>query len=256
MKHKNLIVLGASSDIGKSLLQKASKDSSLSILAVSRSESLHKLEASSRINFLSGYDLTSENCLAQLSSKAKELFEGPITVVHCVGDFWHHKPLVDTKFSEIASMLTSHVLTLFGIAKYLTPVLIENGGGQLIAFSCNSVIYNYPDMAPFTASKAAIESFTKSYANEYAGYGISACAVALPTIRTPKVLLEKVDGDHKNYVTPEDLASFILDELLTMPQIVNGNVVKLFKHSSTFYNKSYYDRNPRGRSSLDSISVK
>jgi NAD(P)-dependent dehydrogenase (short-subunit alcohol dehydrogenase family) len=101
---------------------------------------------------------------------------------------------------------------------------------------------------PFTASKAAVESFVKSFANEHAEFGISACALALPTIRTAKVLKEKLTGDHKNYITPEELADYILDHVLIQPHEVNGNVFKVFKHSRTFYHKSYYQRNPRRKS--------
>jgi NAD(P)-dependent dehydrogenase (short-subunit alcohol dehydrogenase family) len=144
----------------------------------------------------------------------------------------------------MVAMLQSQVVTLYGVARFLTPVMKDNGGGRLVAFSCNSVAYNYPDMSPFTASKAAIECFVKCYANEHSHFGISACFLALPTIRTPKVLKEKAKGDHKNYIKPADLADYILNCVLTQPHEVNGNVIKVFKYSHTFYHSSYYERNP------------
>ena len=242
---QNLVVLGANSDIGSELVRRAASQTGMQILAVSRSPVPAGMVDPPNIARLTGLDLTKENHLSVLRAKVSGRFRHPFTVVHSVGNFWIHKPLIETGMSEIREMIESQFLTLFGVARVLTPIMIKNRGGRLVAFSCNSVGYNYPDMSPFTASKAAIESFVKCYANEHAEFGISACALALPTIRTPKVLKEKLSGDHKNYIKPEDLADFILNHIMTQPHEVNGNIVKMFKHSRTFYHESYYARNPR-----------
>jgi len=89
-----------------------------------------------------------------------------------------------------------------------------------------------------------VETLIKCVAHEYAEHGISATALALPTIRTAKVLVEKPQGDHENYISVEDLARIVFD-VLKLPPTVNGNVVKVYKHSKTFYHSSYFDRNPR-----------
>jgi NAD(P)-dependent dehydrogenase (short-subunit alcohol dehydrogenase family) len=197
------------------------------------------------VKWLSGIDLTVEASLEGLAKAVSEEFSEPFSVIHCVGNFWVHRPLVETSFSEIVAMVNSHVVTLFGAARYLTPLMIKSGGGRIVAFSCNSVVYSYPDMSPFTASKAALESFIRCHANEYAEFGITSCALALPTIRTAAVLDEKPTGDHKNYITPDELANTIVSDVLAQSHIISGNVIKLFKHSPTFYNSSYYQRNPR-----------
>ena|SRR5664280_2509088 len=243
LSSRNLVILGANSDIGKKLVAQASTARGNRVLAVSRSAARRNLPKG--VVAMGGVDLTNADDLRRLAQKTASLFQEPFAIVHCVGNFWIHKPFTQTPYAEIRQMVESQFLTLCGVARFLTPVLKNNGGGRIIAFSCNSVGYNYPDMSPFTASKAAIESFVKCYANEHAEFGISACALALPTIRTAKVLKEKPRGDHKNYIKPEDLADYILNHILTQPHEVNGNVVKLFKYSRTFYHKSYYQRNPR-----------
>jgi len=243
-----ILILGASSDIGQAIMQGLAKLQGVSVLAVARRENF-AVPSVENFATLGGIDLTETPSLTRLSESAKDFFEDrPFSMIHCVGDFWIHKPLVATPISEISRMLNSHVFTLMAAAHALTPIMIENGGGRLIAFSCNSVGYNYPDMSPFTASKAAVESFVKCFSNEYAEFGISATALALSTIRTPKVEIEKATGDLGNYVTPVELADYIIGTLLTQPKEVTGNVVKLFRYSRTFYHSSYYDRNPRRQS--------
>ncbi len=241
----NIVLLGASSEIGSAILQRAARCADAQILAVSRRRSPEPASTAPNVERLTEIDLTQESCLDELSRVVSRKFTGPFSVIHCVGDFWIHRPLIETPFEDFQRMLTSHILTLFGVARWLTPLMIANQGGRLVAFSCNSVGYSYPDMSPFTASKAAVESFVRCYANEHAEFGISACALALPTIRTVTVLKEKPMGDHANYITPEHLADVIVGQILTQSDAVNGNIIKLFKHSKSFYHSSYYDRNPR-----------
>lgn len=245
----NIVLLGAGSDIGGEIVRKAATNKGTVLLAVSRTpQAVQNFGA--QVESMSGIDLLDEDALTRLATAVENKFPGPFSIIHSVGNFWIHKPLAETPLSEIRAMIESQLLTLFGVARVLAPLMQKRKGGCLVAFSCNSVGYSYPDMSPFTASKAAIESFIKCFANEHAEFGISAHALALPTIRTPKVLVEKPTGDHANYIAPSDLAEFILEQILTMPPEVNGNVIKVFKHSPTFYHSSYYDRNPRQKCTI------
>ena len=189
-------------------------------------------------------DLTQESDLGIIRSHAKKFFDQPFTTIHSVGDFWNHKPLVDTPLLEARKMIESHYFTLYGLAQAILPVQKELGGGRLIAFSCNSVGYNYPDMAAFTSAKAALECLIKCIANEYSQYGIVANAIALSTILTPKVEKAKKKKYFKDYLTVEELVEIILDNIAGLSSFVNGNVIKLLKYSEYFYNEGYYQRNP------------
>jgi NAD(P)-dependent dehydrogenase (short-subunit alcohol dehydrogenase family) len=241
----NILILGAGSEIGAALALCAKERADHRLLLTSRSRvDRRSPPESARLRHVRGIDLTSEVDLLRLRAEAEEFFDGPFSMVHSVGDFWCHKPLIQTAFSEIRSMCESHYLTLCGAAYALLPVMIERSGGRMVAFSCNSVAYNYPDMAPFTSVKAAVETFIKCVAHEYAEHGITATALALPTIRTAKVLVEKPQGDHESYISVEDLSRIVLD-VLELPPTVNGNVVKIYKHSRTFYYSGYFERNPR-----------
>lgn len=242
----NLLVTGATSALAKSLIGFAANRNNYRVLAVSRSDTpIEVPEGLIDFQRVSGIDLSNERGLELLATNVREFFSGQFDAIHFAGDFWRHKPLISTDFHEIISMINSHYITLCGVAKAITPIMMKNRKGRLIAFSCNSVGYSYPDMSPFTAAKAAVESFIKCYSNEYAPHGISATVIALPTMKTDEILLEKPDGDHKNYITPETLSSFILEHALLQPAIATGNVMRLINPSPTFYGQGYFERNPR-----------
>lgn len=253
---QNLVILGASSDIGIELTRKAVERANYKLLLVTRRSrvemkksldqaGMQMLPINDHSQYLHNIDLTKEKDLLKLRKVTEEFFTTPFSVVHSVGEFWYHKPLVKTAFSEIRSMYESHYLTFAGAAFALVPVLAKKGGGRIVAFSCNSVLYNYPDMSPFTSAKAAIESFIKCLAHEYAEQHVATTALALPTILTKKVLEGKLLKNHKDYITPEELANIVFNNVLCLPHTVSGNVQKVFKYNRTYYHSGYFSRNPR-----------
>lgn len=243
---RRVLITGATSDLAKALIELTADRAEWELLLVSRSSGgLPVTDSRARIERIDGVDLADPRQQDVVRRAMEGFFSGPFSVVHYAGDFWHHKPLVETPPDEIQRMITSHYLTLCYVARAAAPVMKSHRAGRLVAFSCNSVGYSYPDMAPFTAAKAAVESFIRCFANEHAEYGLAATALALPTIRSAKVVASKSAGAHGDYITPKELAHVVADEILPAHPYVTGNVVRLVRYSDTFYNCGYFDRNPR-----------
>jgi NAD(P)-dependent dehydrogenase (short-subunit alcohol dehydrogenase family) len=241
----NLVILGGNSDIGKALLVEARRRN-YRVLVTTRGPA-HSDTMPAIMSHVGQCDLLDEAAVGRLRQTAANLFPGPFAVVHSVGDFWHHRPLDETDIAIARGHMESHYLTLYHALHALLPLMVERGGGRVLAFSCNSVGYNYPEMAPFTAAKAAVETLIKCVANEYSVHSIQANAVALPTIRTAKVVDAKTLAEETDYVSPEELARLVLGDMLQLSPYVNGNAIKVFKPNSAFFRTSYFDRNPSGR---------
>ena len=168
----NFVVTGASSDIG-GILVRTIIDQGGRVLATGyRNTPKEGMGDGVGYHFMQGMNLLDVTCLEQLREQVRSRFSERFALVHCAGDFWRHKPLVHTQLTEISSMVNSHYVTLANTTQILLPMMIKAGGGAIVAFSCNSVGYSYPDMSPFTASKAAVEAFMKCMANEYSQYEI------------------------------------------------------------------------------------
>lgn len=236
----NYVITGANSEIGIALTHHLQKKGH-KVLLISRSPLT--LDPKENLSWIDGIDLTSEDKLKQAAQKVAQSYQEPFNLIHSVGDFWAHKSITNTRFEEARSLILSHYLTLFGVAKYLIPIMRQNGGGRIIAFSCNSVKYNYPDMAAFTSSKAAVECLIKCIANEQSQYGITANAFALPSIATEHVKATKPKEYWGQYVTLDELTDCIEATIENLSSLVNGTVINLFKYSWSFYHSSYYNRN-------------
>ena len=237
-----VLVTGASSDIGTALCRRLERRQA-KVIGTYRS---NRPCLDSVVFPGQGIDLSLETGLDVLLGFVEEQFRGPFAVVHCVGDFWEHAPL-DRCSPEVARrMITSHYLTLYGVLHRLLPVMAKVGGGRIIALSCTSTGFYYPEMAAFTPAKSAIEALVRCVANEWLPYGVSANAVALSTIGTAKVKKSpsKPLSEEETYVTPEELAVFLEELLFLSSPHFSGNVVRPLKYSHTFYNRGYFERNP------------
>lgn len=241
MKINNFIITGANSDIGKAIIASLSSKNDNKILAVSRSMNI--CQSNRNVEFLENVDLNSEKDLIVFSEKVKSTFTDKFVFIHSVGNFWNHKTLTNTEYNEATNMMDSHYNTLYGCIKYLVPVFKQLNGGRIIAFSCNSVGFNYPEMAAFTSAKAAVETLIKCTANENSKYGIVANAIALSTIKTEKVVNSKLKKYHSQYITEEELLE-VVDNLINSSPLINGNIIKILKYSEYFYDEGYFQRNP------------
>ena len=157
---------------------------------------------------------------------------GYIYLIHCAGDFWYHKSIINTDIEETKNMIQSHYLSLFNVIKTMIPIMMRAGGGKILTFSCNSVSYLYPEMAAFTSAKAAIECLVKCTANENSKYSIVANCLALSTTLTEKVKLSKDQKYHSDYITINELVD-VIKETLNLSPLINGNILKVLKYRAS-----------------------
>ena len=241
---KNIILTGVSSHLGQALLKEITTKYNYKIITTSRSlDDLTFNIDSSRHLHLNGIDLTKGTCLSKLKKAASSFLKDKFDIIHSVGNFWYHVPFSDYPIEQAKVMMESHYLTLYGVCYEMLPLLIENGGGHIIAFSCNSVRYNYPNMAAFTSAKAAVETLIKCLANEYSKYNIVANVMALASLQTDTVKKSKPYGDFDNFMSLKKVAKTVLEINNEEVNYLNGNVINLFKYSDSFYNVGYLERN-------------
>lgn len=242
-----VLLTGASSEIGQVLAQRFAQRRNLKLLATSFSRPCPP-ELSSREHtlVLDGVDLTCRADIESLALAVDKFFDGPFGIVHSVGTFWEHKAIPLCSLEEARDLMSTHYLTLYGVLNSLLPIMSARGGGRIVAFSCTSVGSHYPEMAAFTSVKAAVECLIRCTANEWSEHRIAANAIALSTISTPKVMQLKPLASEENYVSREEVGALVEDVLFSSSPFLSGNIIRPLKHSHTFYNRAYFERNPRG----------
>jgi NAD(P)-dependent dehydrogenase (short-subunit alcohol dehydrogenase family) len=241
-KSKQIIITGISSELGTVLARAFGKRKGIHIIGTMRRAKKKTDRFPRSVVVIDGCDLTQPSCCKQVAEEASDRFKGPFGFIHSVGDFWNHDSFLDVGPEKASSMFASHVTTFYNVLQSIIPVMQSHKGGCCIAFSCNSVRYNYPKMASFTASKGAVESLVRSLAHEFSGDGLRFNSLVLASLRTQKVRDSKPHGDFAHFIPPKDLVPVIEFLLSKESYLVNGNAINLFRHSEQFYKTGYFAR--------------
>lgn len=239
---KQIIITGISSELGGVLARQLAEDKSVRIIGTMRRASKANDKFPSNVQVIDGCDLTKPACCQRLADAAKKRFKGPFGFIHSVGDFWDHVPFLDFDSEKAGHMFSSHITTFYNVLQSLVPVMRSHKGGSCIAFSCNSVRYNYPWMASFTASKSAVDSLIRSLTNEFSGEGLRFNSLVLASVKTKKVHDSKPHGDFAHFIPPKDIVPVIQFLLSKDSYLVNGNSINLFRHSEEYYRTGYFQR--------------
>lgn len=188
-------------------------------------------------------DLLKETDLERLASSIEKIFTEPFTIINCSGNYQDgQEPFLETSTDKANYIMQANYTTVYNAIHSVLPIMIKNGGGNIIAFSCHSVRFNYPWMLPFSAAKGALEALISGISNEFARENIVANAFSLSTVDTEHERQIKPFGDHKNWLRPQKIATIIEDLVKSNSYYLNGNIIKLFKYSDSFFHQSYFER--------------
>lgn len=240
-KKQLFLITGASSCLGKSMVDFLVKDKDVSVFSTTR-EPTQISESANRHNHLhlAGIDLLNLSDLTTLTQQVDRWANGPFTVVHCVGCFPTYKEIHQIDLSEVQQVYEANVFTLYAMVAKLIPLMKVRAGGHFIAFSSHTVHEAYPLMAAFTSAKVAVENLIKSIANEYSRDKIFSTALAIATLDTPKEREMRPMANHSDWLKPIQVCRLV--QTLAKEPIMNGNTIHLFNYSDTFFHQSYYDR--------------
>ena len=230
---KQILLTGLSSELGNVVATELAKDASARVVGTMRRRREAQDSFAENIAVIDDCDLTERDCCCRLAKAVDEAFDGPFGFIHSVGDFWDHPAFLDFGPDEAAQMFSSHVTTFYNVLQAIVPVMEAKGGGSVVAFSCNSVRYSYPNMAAFTAAKSAVDSLVRSLANEFSGKRIRFNSLVLASLKTAKVQRSKPHGDFAHFIPPADIVPTIRFLMSDEAYLVNGNTISMFITASS-----------------------
>ncbi|MGX1274704.1 SDR family NAD(P)-dependent oxidoreductase [Streptomyces phaeoluteigriseus] len=97
-------------------------------------------------------------------------------------------PTTEQDIASYDASFAVNVRAPFLLTALLAPKMAANGGGSIVNVSSTAAGLGMPGMAVYGASKAAIESLTRTWAAEFAQSNVRVNAVAPGPMRTSKVV--------------------------------------------------------------------
>lgn len=132
-------------------------------------------------------DLTDEADRQRLVDEAIEEFGSVDILVNNAGTVGEGGTLDATPLEEWRSLFELNLFAVVDLVKRVVPHMQEKGRGRIINVSSENGTQPYPDMISYSASKGALDNFSKSLSKQYAQDGILVNTVSPAFIQTPLV---------------------------------------------------------------------
>jgi NAD(P)-dependent dehydrogenase (short-subunit alcohol dehydrogenase family) len=164
-------------------------------------------------------DVTSDD---QVSAWAKEVLAAgpPDLLINNAAIMNHPAPLWEVPLSEFERMVAINITGVFVVLRHFVPAMVERGEGVIVNLSSGWGRSTSPKVAPYCATKYAIEGLTKSLAQELPA-GMAAVPLNPGIINTE--MLRSAWGDGASaYPTPEKWAKRAIPYLLQLSGANNG----------------------------------
>jgi NAD(P)-dependent dehydrogenase (short-subunit alcohol dehydrogenase family) len=130
--------------------------------------------------------------LASISSLAEQ--SGPVDIiVNNAGNF-PVAPTVDQAVTSYEQMFDTNTRGAYFLVAQLVPHMLARGSGSIINVTTVAAFKGMPGASVYSATKAALSSFTRTWAAEFGPQGVRVNSVAPGPTRTDGVLLEWGEG--------------------------------------------------------------
>lgn len=191
LEDKTALVTGGSKGIGYGIAEALAREGCNLIICARHLEELEKAaeklrKHDSRVVIVAA-DLTQPKDLDNLIEEATDIFETIDILINNAATVGKNGSFEDTSLEEWRSLFELNLFAIVSLTQKIIPLMKQQGWGRIINVSSENGRQPYPEMMPYSASKGALDNFTKSLSKEYGSEGILVNAISPAFIKTPLV---------------------------------------------------------------------
>lgn len=222
MMSKTIVVVGASRGIGKSIVDLLAKDTSNSIIAISRN--VNKMETQfSEYNNVKCFqlDLEAKNVRSKCASIFSELSSIDI-LINNAGKLVN-KPFLELTREDIASCYDVNIVSVMETTQAAVPKMDKAHIVNISSMGGFQGSVKFAGLSAYSTSKAALCSFTELFAEEFKDTNIKMNCLCLGAAQTE--MLQEAFPGYEAPVSAEKMAEYIVNFALTADQWINGKII-------------------------------
>jgi short-subunit dehydrogenase len=221
--NKNIVIIGGSTGIGRAIVERAALDSSNKIMVFSRQEELMTSNYKSLENVTAHFlDLEKIN-VSQFTENISKLNNIDILINNA--GYLVKKDFEKLSHQDITKSYQINVIGIMQVVQATIP-FIKSKGGHIVNISSMGGFQGsmkFPGLAAYSASKAALCSFTELFAEEYKDSKIKMNCLCLGAVQTE--MLETAFPGFKAPHTPQQMAKYIYDFASSQGDFLNGKII-------------------------------
>ncbi len=208
---KNILITGASGNLGQALVAKFMKQGDQVIATDSPGRIMHQ-------EGVSGYeaDLASEKSVQEVVARIIQQHSTIDAVILTVGGFAMGS-LMETNLESVKKMITLNFDTAYNVVQAVFPLMVKQGGGRIVLVGARPALLASAGkaMIAYALSKSLVFKLSELINAEGKDKNI-VCTVIVPsTIDTPANRKAMPDASFSDWVTPAQIAesvAFLLSE--------------------------------------------
>lgn len=202
---KIVLITGASGQLGRAVAQ-AFLDQGARLILLDRHRG--ELPAGEDLRHVTA-DLADRAQVVQHIGEAAAQMGGLHTVCHIAGGFRMGEAVHETSAATWDFLMDLNARSLLHVAAATVPLLLKQGGGQIVTVGAGAAARGGAQMGAYSASKSALIRLTESMSAELKDQGIRVNCVLPSIIDTPDNRQSMPDADFGRWVTPQALAEVI-----------------------------------------------
>lgn len=233
----NIIVTGGTRGIGEAIVRRLAKDGNAVMFLYK--EQIEKAHSMTRVLQAEGCEVHGIQCDVRDSARVQKIvdhirgFWGHVDVlINCAGISWNGL-LQDMLDQEWQELFDTNVSGTFYCTRAVLPDMIARHQGVILNISSIWGSHAGSCEVAYSATKGAVEAFTRSLAEEVAYSGIRVNALAPGVVHTDMVrklgedTLQRLNEDMPmgRYATPEEIAEWVRFLISDEASYMTGQVV-------------------------------
>lgn len=168
----------------------------------------------------SAVDVTDDALVADWASKMLQAHGAPDLLINNAAIINRNSPLIDVPVSEFDAVIDINIKGVANVSRHFVPAMIERNQGVIVNLSSGWGRSTSPDVAPYCATKWAIEGLSKAMADELPS-GL-ACVPLSPGVVNTEMLQSCFGGGADSARKPDAFAKVAAPFLLALGPKDNG----------------------------------
>lgn len=210
---KVVLITGASGGIGQATAEAFASQGAKVVLVARKAEPLEDLEdtllATGADVIAVPADITQPQAVQQIQQEVRQMY-GTVDILINNAAVAIFKPLVATTPAEWQAMTEVNLYGMFHLTHTFLPEMIERRSGTIINMSAAVGRNGFPNLAVYSATKAAIITFTEALAKEVRRYGVQVYSICPHGVNTDLYRTLFGTTDPAKLLSPERVAHEIL----------------------------------------------
>jgi 3-oxoacyl-[acyl-carrier protein] reductase len=208
---RNVIVTGGSRGLGLGIVQRLA-ETGFRAIAIARNPTeafaAAKQEAAEGVMEFVAFDLSLIEEIPALVTRLRREF-GPIYGLVNNAALSADGTLALMKIHEIESAFRLNTISPLVLTKYVVRAMMADGGGRIVNISSVVAATGYSGLSVYSATKAALNGFTRSLAREVGQLGVTVNAVAPGFVDTE--MTKGLTAEHREQIARRSALKRLVD---------------------------------------------